>query len=87
MSDILFDKLIFVDRLKGDGFTDKQARTLADALDEALRESVATKGDVVRLNGKVHLAAERASDELKHLKGLLLIVIGLNVLMLFKDLF
>ena len=87
MSDILFDKLIFVDRLKGDGFTDKQAQTLADALDEALRESVATKSDIVRLNGKVHLTAERASDELKHLKGLLLIVIGLNVLMLFKDLF
>ena len=40
---ILFDKLIFIDRLKRAGVADDQARAYAEALDEALRESVVTK--------------------------------------------
>jgi len=53
MSDIVFDKLTFVDRLKSGGFTDEQARTHAEALDVALRESVATKSDLRALEVRI----------------------------------
>jgi hypothetical protein len=43
---ILFDKLRFIDRLKSAGIDDNQARAHAEAMDEALRESVATKLDI-----------------------------------------
>jgi hypothetical protein len=47
MSDqILFDKLAFIDRLKSAGIDDLQARAHAEAMEEALRESVATKRDI-----------------------------------------
>jgi hypothetical protein len=50
MSDqILFDKLIYLDRLKQAGIPEDQARAHADAMHEALRESVATKADLVAL--------------------------------------
>jgi len=46
-SQILFDKLRFIDRLKeGGSFTEPQARVLGDAVDEALRQGVATKADI-----------------------------------------
>jgi hypothetical protein len=43
---IHFDKLGFIDRLKRAGIKDNQARAHAEAMDEALRESVATKLDI-----------------------------------------
>jgi hypothetical protein len=43
---ILFDKLRFIDRLKRAGIDDDQARAHAEAMDEVLRESVATKLDI-----------------------------------------
>jgi hypothetical protein len=43
---ILFDRLIYIDRLKRAGVNEEQARAHADAMDEALRESVATKSDI-----------------------------------------
>jgi hypothetical protein len=46
---ILFDKLAFIDRLKRADFTEPQARAIGEALDEALRESVATKADMTAL--------------------------------------
>jgi hypothetical protein len=46
---LLFDKLAYVDRLIKSGIDENQARALSDALDEALKESVATKGDIERL--------------------------------------
>lgn len=55
MSDLIFDKLTFVDRLKAGGFTEEQARTQAEALDMALRETVATKADIARLEGRIEL--------------------------------
>ena len=39
---ILFDKLAYIDRLKRGGIDDNQARAHAEAMDDALRESVAT---------------------------------------------
>jgi predicted nucleic acid-binding Zn-ribbon protein len=38
--------LAYVDRLKGAGIDERQARALADGLDQALREEVATKTDI-----------------------------------------
>jgi hypothetical protein len=57
---ILFDKLAYIDRLKRAGVDDNLARAHAEAMDEALRESVATKSDLrtetVRLENKIELA-------------------------------
>ena len=41
-----FDKLAYIDRLKAAGFAEPKARAMADGLDQALREKVATKSDV-----------------------------------------
>lgn len=46
---LLFDKLAYVDRLTKAGIDETQARALSDALYEALKESVATKADILRL--------------------------------------
>ena len=46
---ILFDKLVYMDRLKAAGIAEEQARAHADAMDEALREAVATKADIREL--------------------------------------
>ncbi|OBS53840.1 MULTISPECIES: hypothetical protein [Methylosinus] len=58
---VTFDRLAYVDRLKEAGFDDKQARAHADALDAALRDSVATKADVreaeQRLEAKIETTA------------------------------
>jgi hypothetical protein len=48
-SQILFDRLAYVDRLKAGSFSEQQARAAADALGEALTETVATKADVAQL--------------------------------------
>ncbi|HEX5211644.1 MAG TPA: hypothetical protein VFW22_07915 [Pseudolabrys sp.] len=46
MTDLLFDKLAYKDKLTASGIPEAQARAHADAMDEALRESVATKSFV-----------------------------------------
>jgi hypothetical protein len=53
---ILFDRLAYIDRLKRSGISDDQARAHADAMDEALRESVATKRDVAAVRDDLRLA-------------------------------
>ena len=53
---LLFDKLAYVDRLIKSGINEGQARALSDALDEALRESVATKSDIAGLRSEIQLA-------------------------------
>jgi len=45
-AEITFDKLVYIDRLKSAGFDEPQARAQAEALDQALRDSVATKNDL-----------------------------------------
>jgi hypothetical protein len=50
---ILFDKLAYVDRLIKSGIDESQARALSDALDEALKESVATRNDIERLEHRL----------------------------------
>lgn len=53
---ILFDRLRYMDKLKSAGIPEAQARAHADAMDEALRESVATKTDITRIENKIDLA-------------------------------
>lgn len=43
---LTFDKLAYIDRLKTAGVDDGEARAHAEALDLALRETVATKYDL-----------------------------------------
>ncbi len=52
---LLFDRLAYVDRLVKAGIDEGQARALSDALDEALKESVATKADIARVEHKLDL--------------------------------
>jgi hypothetical protein len=49
MATLTFDKLAYVDRLKAAGIDEGQARALADGLDQALREEVATKTDIAAI--------------------------------------
>ena len=53
---IVFDKLVYIDRLKSAGVDEPQARAHAEALDQALRDTVATKQDVRELEHKIEIA-------------------------------
>lgn len=55
MSTITFDKLAYVKKLKSGGVAPEAARLHADALDEALRESVSTKADLRELELRLKL--------------------------------
>lgn len=71
MSTITFDKLAYVDTLKKSGVPEQQARAQADALDIALRDTVATKADIDRL--KVWIM------------GQMLVIVGLMIALRFFD--
>jgi hypothetical protein len=43
---LTFDKLAYVDRLQAAGMGEREARALAEGLDQALREEVATRTDI-----------------------------------------
>lgn len=60
-----FDRLTYVDRLKEAGVDDKQARAHAEALDMALRDAVATKSDVEKLEAKLEAKIETTAANLK----------------------
>ena len=47
---IVFDRLAYVDRLTKTGMDDGVARAHADALDQAMRDGVATHADMTRLD-------------------------------------
>jgi hypothetical protein len=49
MTTMTFDKLAYVDKLKAAGFEDDKARAMAEGLDTALREQVATRADLTGL--------------------------------------
>ena len=59
MATITFDTLKYVERLKAAGISDAQAKAEAEALRDALSEyidnTVASKTDIVRLEGKFTL--------------------------------
>lgn len=53
MATMTFDKLAYLDRLKAAGFNEPQARAMADGLDQALREEVATKSDIADVKSDI----------------------------------
>lgn len=53
MNVAVFDRLAYLDALKAGGVSEEHARAHASALDAALRDSVATKGDLEREIGKL----------------------------------
>ena len=59
MATLTFDKLAYVDRLQAAGMGEREARALAEGLDQALREEVATKSDLAAV--KTDLAADIAA--------------------------
>ena len=64
-----FDKLAYLDRLKAAGFNEPQARAMADGLDQALREEVATKSDVAALRNEIGLLRVELKSEIGTLGG------------------
>jgi hypothetical protein len=59
MSVTTFDKLAYLESLKAGGVPEPQARAHAQALDDALRDSVATKADILRLEGLIREVEQR----------------------------
>ncbi len=55
MTTITFDKLAYVDALKSGGFTAEQARAQASALEDALRDTVATRQDIIDLKKEMQI--------------------------------
>ena len=60
-----FDRLAYIDRLTAAGFEDRQARAHADALDAALHESVASKGDVHDLGQDLRKELSKLDQDLR----------------------
>ena len=79
-----FDKLAYIDRLKAAGFAEPQARAMADGLDQALREEVATKSDVGSLRHEIDLLRVEFKNDLNGLKGELLAAIKADKVDLLK---
>ncbi|MEF3365352.1 hypothetical protein V3H18_02270 [Methylocystis sp. 9N] len=74
---LTFDRLAYIDRLKEAGFDDRQARAQADALDAALRESVATKTDIDLLRADIRTDfANLKTDLARWLFGAVLAIAG-----------
>jgi hypothetical protein len=75
MTTMTFDKLAYIDRLKAAGFAEPQARAMADGLEQALREKVATKSDVRK---EIDLLRLEFRNELGMFKGDLLAAMKAN---------
>jgi hypothetical protein len=72
---LLFDKLAYIDRLTRAGIGEREARAHAEAMEEALRESVATKIDLARLRTDLEHKVEIAVRDLTIRTGAMLIVL------------
>jgi tetrahydromethanopterin S-methyltransferase subunit G len=78
---ILFDRLRYIDKLKGAGIGENHARAHAEAFDSALREAVATKSDIAalkndiaKIDAKIDLAVR---DVTIRLGGLIAVGVGI----------
>ena len=69
-----FDKLVYIDRLKSGGIDEAQARTHAEALDQALRDTVATRQDLHEEASRLQHQVEIAVRVLKIWTGGIIIV-------------
>jgi hypothetical protein len=81
MTTMTFDKLAYIDRLKAAGFAEPQARAMADGLDQALREEVATKSDIATLRGEMiglkgELLAAMKADKIDFFKWVVMLIVG-----------
>ncbi len=72
---ILFDKLAYVDRLKAAGIDDSQARAHAEGLEQALRDEVATKADVHDLKRDLIEFKSDLKTEIERAKNAVLVAI------------
>ena len=80
MATLTFDKLAYVDRLQAAGMGEREARALAEGLDQALREEVATKTDLAAV--KSDLTAEIAAvkhDMLRWMVSVAFVQVGVTV--------
>ncbi len=80
MSNLTFDKLAYVDKLKAGGISPEQARVQADALDDALRDSVVTEMSLQK-----HL--EPIRQDLALLKWGVALIVAAVILPLLKQFF
>ncbi len=55
MTTITFDRLAYLETLKPSGIPEAQARAHTTALDDALRDTVATKGDIQALRSDIEI--------------------------------
>jgi hypothetical protein len=55
MNNIAFDRLNYVETLKSAGIPEAQARAHAHALDDAMRDSVATRSDITSLRTEIEM--------------------------------
>ena len=80
---ITFDKLEYVVRLQASGFSESQAKGAAEALDVALKDTVATKYDISRLeaelSAKIALSESRLRYDLTLRMGAI-VTVGVGVL-------
>lgn len=65
----LFDRLIYVQRLRNAGVDEQQAIAQADALDGAFRESVATKADLAHETAALKLDIAELKTEIQQIDG------------------
>jgi hypothetical protein len=64
-----FDRLAYIDRLKAAGVAEPQARAMADGLDQALREEVATKSDIAGLRNEIDLLRSELKGDIGMLRS------------------
>jgi hypothetical protein len=81
MTTMTFDRLAYIDRLKAAGVAEPQARAMADGLEQALREKVATKSDVRK---EIDLLRLEFRNELGMFKGDLLAAMKANKIYVLK---
>lgn len=65
----LFDRLIYVQRLRSAGVDEQQAIAQADALDGAFRESVATKTDIAEVDRRIDVLEASIKAEFAVVRG------------------
>jgi hypothetical protein len=76
MSAMTFDKLAYIDALSNGGFSPEQARVHANALDNALRDSVATKDDLINGIAMVRKDMELLEQRMTIKMGAMIIALG-----------
>lgn len=64
-SALTFDRLAYVDRLRNGGIEEGQARAHAEALDAALRDSVATRSDIDDLQRQIREVETRLEAKIE----------------------